>query len=242
MHKNKQRLTKITQYMIRMRKLSLKPRSKIVTIPTRQASARDSSAVSCDCPKKPRTPLPIQRLCSGNRTLRAYLSATQQRSLRAEDCNECQTLSHGRTEKRENRRMAKAEAAAKLDTAIEKELLQRLRNGTYGDIVNFPSAEYLKVTPTRRFMNIESYHCTRNCSARRFLRRSAMLQSWLHRYGMSRPLCKKHEAMLCPLCQALEQEEEKEPVIEEDGEEFVEGDEDEDAEEDEEEEVRSATL
>ena len=58
-----------------------------------------------------------------------------------------------RTEKRENRRMAKAEAAAKLDTAIEKELLQRLRNGTYGDIVNFPSAEYLKVTPREQAMS-----------------------------------------------------------------------------------------
>ena len=50
------------------------------------------------------------------------------------------------------------------------------------------------------------------------------------------------EIMLCPLCQALEQEEEKELVIEEDGEEFVEGDEDEDAEEDEEEEVRGGIV
>lgn len=83
-HKNKQRLTKMTQYLIRKRKLALKVREKIVTMPAKQV-------------------------------------------------------------KREARREAKAEVAAVLDKAIEKELLQRLQSGTYGDIYNFPVKEYEKV-------------------------------------------------------------------------------------------------
>lgn len=50
-----------------------------------------------------------------------------------------------REEKLERKREARAEIVARLDNAIENELLTRLRSGTYGDIYNFPLEQYNKV-------------------------------------------------------------------------------------------------
>lgn len=86
-HRNKQRLTKIHQYLIRMRKLKL-------------------------------------RELRGEKAKRVGINR--------------------KIEQREERREKKALTAAKIENSIEKELLERLAKGTYGDIYNFPEVPYQK--------------------------------------------------------------------------------------------------
>lgn len=93
-HKAKQRLTKMTQYLIRKRRISLRSKTRLVGV------------------KK-------------------------------------------KVERREQAREKKAVNAAKLESAIEKELLERLRSGAYGDIYNFAQDEYEKALDTHMEENDE---------------------------------------------------------------------------------------
>lgn len=45
----------------------------------------------------------------------------------------------------DRKREARAETVARVENAIEDELLKRLQSGTYGDIYNFPMEQYNKV-------------------------------------------------------------------------------------------------
>jgi protein MAK16 len=93
-HKNKQRFTKIVQYIIRKKKIQKHTDTNIVVV------------------KK-------------------------------------------KTERREKQREEHAERAAQIEIAIEKELFERLKNGTYEDIYNYPPQLYNKWLDKNKVEEVE---------------------------------------------------------------------------------------
>ncbi|KAH0448625.1 hypothetical protein IEQ34_022425 [Dendrobium chrysotoxum] len=157
-HKIKQRLTKMTQYRIRMRKLQLKVRTlenflqlllaggskgkrKLVAELELyggwdlQEMSRLKVGSSFSCPRWVDGQVrDLGPLLDDDFSIDAILSTREK----------IMTVPR-KEQKREARREEKAERAAVLDKSIERELLERLKKGVYGDIYNYPVEAYTNV-------------------------------------------------------------------------------------------------
>lgn len=128
-HKIKQRLTKMTQMRIRMRKLALKTREKIVTAP-RKEKKREA-----------------------RREEKAEKAAVLGKSIEKELLERLKKGVYQTEEEKEKAAVLEIEKSIE----IEKELLERVKKGAYqpGDIYNYPFEAYNKVIDMEELNEVE---------------------------------------------------------------------------------------